>query len=66
VQFVGMMKLPYGQVPLLLHNGEITLQTASGKVISLTLDTHNFPDHSQNLSPEQLQACVQRCIALKR
>ncbi|ELT93993.1 hypothetical protein CAPTEDRAFT_173399 [Capitella teleta] len=66
VQLVGVTKLPYGQVPLMLHNGEVTLQTSSGKVIILTLDTHSFPDNAQNLSQEQLKACVERCIALKR
>lgn len=40
VELVGATKLPYGQVPLMLYNGEVTLQTASGKVVPLTLDTH--------------------------
>lgn len=54
VQMVGTTKLPYGQVPLLLYNGEVTLQTSSGKVVNLTLNTHTFPDHVQNLSQEQV------------
>ena len=52
---VGETKLPYGQVPLLLHNGEVTLQTSSGKVVNLMLDTHAFVENAQNLSQEQVK-----------
>ena len=42
VDLVGTTKLPYGQIPVLLHNGEITLQTQSGKLASMALDTHAY------------------------
>ena len=42
VDLVGTSKLPYGQIPVLLHNGEITLQTQSGKLASFALDTHSY------------------------
>ena len=42
VDLVGITKLPYGQIPVLLHNGEITLQTQSGKLASIALDTHAY------------------------
>ncbi len=50
----GESKLPYGQVPVMLHNGEVTLQTSSGKVQTLMLDTHNFDEKPQDLAPEQV------------
>ena len=39
---MGTSRLPYGQIPVLLHNGEITLQTQSGKLASIALDTHSY------------------------
>ena len=30
--FAGNTKLPYGQKPLMLYNGEVSCQTLSGKV----------------------------------
>ena len=42
VDLVGVTKLPYGQIPVLLHNGEVTLQTQSGKLGSIALDTHAY------------------------
>ena len=54
----GESKLPYGQVPIMLHNGEITLQTSSGKVATLMLDTHNFDEKLQDQSSEQVFARI--------
>jgi len=33
--FAGNSKLPYGQKPLMLYNGEVSCQTLSGKVMTL-------------------------------
>ena len=54
VEYVGETKLPYGQVPLLLHNGEVSLQTSSGKVQPLQLDTHNREGRPEDLSQEEV------------
>ncbi len=56
VVMAGETKLPYGQIPIMLHNGEVTLQTSSGKVATLMLDTHNFEDKLQDQSPEEVRA----------
>ncbi|CAH1776664.1 unnamed protein product [Owenia fusiformis] len=65
--FAGTTKLPYGQVPIMLHNGEITLQTQSGKVVTLTLDTHNSPDDKPlEMDPVVLREALGKCIALHR
>ena len=51
----GESKLPYGQVPVMLHNGEVTLQTSSGKVATVMLDTHNFDEKLQDQSSEEVR-----------
>ncbi|KAI8510995.1 WD repeat-containing protein 19 [Branchiostoma belcheri] len=42
VSFAGTTKLPYGQLPILLYNGEVTCQTQGGRITSFMLDTHSF------------------------
>ena len=50
---MGVTKLPYGQVPLMLYYGDIVLQTSSGKVASVRLETHNFHENvPQDYPPE--------------
>lgn len=44
VVLVGDMHLPFGQLPLLLYSGEVTLLTGSGRAASLILDTHKYDD----------------------
>ena len=59
---VGESKLPFGHVPLLLHGGELTLQTASGSVQLMLLDTHAFMQRlagsqpSASTAPDQVEA----------
>ncbi|KAI0219650.1 WD repeat-containing protein 19 [Lamellibrachia satsuma] len=67
VEFVGITKLPYGQVPLMLYYGDIVLQTSSGKVATVRLETHNFDEKlPQDLPPEGVQTSFQKCIRLRR
>ena len=47
--------LPFGQLPIMLHNGEVTLQTSSGKVSTLMLESHNFDEKPQDLTAEQVR-----------
>lgn len=54
VSKVSETKLPYGQLPIMLHNGEVSLQTSSGKVTTLPLDSHNLDEKPQDLNPEQV------------
>jgi WD repeat-containing protein 19 len=44
VEFVGKMKIPTGQYPLLLYNGVVVCQTQSGKTSNFVLTTHDFTD----------------------
>lgn len=42
VEYVGKMKIPGGQFPLLLYNGVIVCQTKSGKTSNFILSTHDY------------------------
>ncbi|OTF80468.1 WD repeat-containing protein 19-like protein, partial [Euroglyphus maynei] len=42
VDFVGKMKIPSGQYPLLLYNGVVVCQTKSGKTSNFVLSTHDY------------------------
>ncbi|XP_046339799.1 WD repeat-containing protein 19-like isoform X2 [Haliotis rufescens] len=68
VLYVGETRLPYGQIPIMLHNGEITLQTQSGKLGNLQLNTHShvFHENPQDLKPAELSIAAQQCIKLRR
>ncbi|CAG2108726.1 unnamed protein product [Medioppia subpectinata] len=44
VEYVGKMKIPSGQYPLLLYNGVVVCQTQSGKTSNFVLLTHDFGD----------------------
>ena len=65
VVYAGASKRPYGQVPVLLYNGEVTLQTASGRLSTVLLDTHIHVFHSipQALTPQQV-VCVCACLSI--
>lgn len=61
---VGVTKLPAKQVPLLLLNGLLQLETATGKITSLTLASHQLPTLSAT-NKEQIR-CLKKQIALQR
>lgn len=42
VEWVGKMKIPVGQYPLLLYNGVVVCQTKSGKTSNFVLTTHDY------------------------
>ncbi|XP_066952339.1 LOW QUALITY PROTEIN: WD repeat-containing protein 19 [Macrobrachium rosenbergii] len=66
VELVGTTKIPPGQVPLLLYNGEVTLQTASGKTAPLILSSHEMEANIHDYSHEQLRTALKKNIALRR
>ena len=50
----GVTRLPFGQLPLMLYNGEVSCQTLTGKISIVRLDTHNFQD-DQELAEDEVQ-----------
>lgn len=57
MEFVGESKLPYGNIPILMYGGEITLQSQSGRLATQTLDTHSAivgENIEDNLGPDQV------------
>lgn len=67
VVLVGSTALLFSQKPLLLYNGELTCQTASGKTNNVPLSTHSFLKRSTDtLSAPQLSQQLSQAIMLKR
>uniref|UniRef100_A0A671THC5 WD repeat-containing protein 19 n=1 Tax=Sparus aurata TaxID=8175 RepID=A0A671THC5_SPAAU len=69
VVLVGSTPLLFSQKPLLLHNGDLTCQTASGKTSEVTLSTHSFLKHSTSTSsdsPPELSKQLGQALKLKR
>ena len=48
VSYVGKMKIPPSQFPLLLYNGVIICQTRSGKTANFLLNTHDYGEFMQD------------------
>ncbi|CAL4106792.1 unnamed protein product, partial [Meganyctiphanes norvegica] len=66
VELVGTTKIPASQVPLLLYNGEVTLQTASGRTAPLVLTSHEMEANIHDYSHEQLRIALGKNISLRR
>jgi len=58
VVYVGESRLPFGQEPLLLYGGGLTLQTSSGSVQAILLDTHSFMSNDAPATLEQVCTSV--------
>lgn len=56
VVYAGATRLPYGQIPVLLYNGEVTLQTPGGKMATLILATYSmvFSENPANMEPNDV------------
>ncbi|XP_034043414.1 WD repeat-containing protein 19 isoform X2 [Thalassophryne amazonica] len=69
VVLVGSTALPFAQKPLLLYNGELTCQTASGKTSDVALSTHSFLSHSSSMPSDTSQDVskqIAQALLLKR
>ncbi|CAB1425479.1 unnamed protein product [Pleuronectes platessa] len=69
VVLVGSTTLLFSQKPLLLYNGALTCQTASGKTSEVALSTHSFLRHSPNTStdlPPEFSKQLTQALMLKR
>ncbi|XP_037103187.1 WD repeat-containing protein 19 [Syngnathus acus] len=69
VVLVGSTPLLSSQKPLLLYNGVLTCQTASGKINEVALSTHCFLEHSTNTpsgSQPELGKQLTQALQLKR
>ncbi|KAL3996433.1 class B basic helix-loop-helix protein 2 [Sarotherodon galilaeus] len=66
VVLVGSTALPFSQKPLLFYNGELTCQTASGKISEVALSTHSFLKRTATDSPAELSRQLAQALMLKR
>ena len=51
---MGETHLPFGQWPAVLHNGEVILQTQSGQLNHIQLDSHNLSSALQGISTDEV------------
>eukprot|EP00118_Oscarella_pearsei_P011922 m.83949 g.83949 ORF g.83949 m.83949 type:complete len:1349 (+) comp36373_c0_seq7:62-4108(+) len=65
-QLVGTTKVPFGYKPLMLYNGDVTCQTASGKLGYVKLLTHEFGAEVREGSPQEARNGFQQALSLKR
>lgn len=61
---VGTTKLPFKQVPLMLHNGELHLETPNGKIVQFMLSTRHVP--ISNINNKDLLKSLKKQLALLR
>ncbi|CAL1601444.1 unnamed protein product [Knipowitschia caucasica] len=69
VVLVGSTPLLFSQNPLLLYNGELTCQTASGKTSNVSLNTHAFLKRSvkkDSTSSDHITSHLKDALMLKR
>ncbi|XP_024914661.1 WD repeat-containing protein 19-like isoform X1 [Cynoglossus semilaevis] len=69
VVMVGSTPLLFSQKPLLLYNGDVICQTASGKIIQLALSTHFFMKRSNGTTTNSqpgLSLQLSQALMLKR
>ncbi|XP_043247202.1 WD repeat-containing protein 19-like isoform X3 [Amphibalanus amphitrite] len=66
VDMVDTTPLPAGQSPLLLYNGEVTLQTCSGRVTQLVLASHEMEANMNQYEEKELTTALKKNIALRR
>ena len=62
--YLGKSHLPYGQDPILLYNGEVTLQNQSGKLLNILLESHShiFHENPQDLGSSQVSLILRYLI----
>ncbi len=63
---LGKTKVPAGQFPILLFGGEMSMQTQSGKLVKITLSTHEISPNISEYSNEDLKGILEKNILLGR
>ena len=66
VTHLGSTKVPQGQHPVLLFNGEVSLQTQSGKLIKLILNTHDIPSNVGEFKIDEMKNLLDKNLKLGR
>ncbi|XP_069058187.1 WD repeat-containing protein 19 isoform X2 [Pleurodeles waltl] len=66
VILAGGTKLLFSHKPLMLHNGELTCQTQSGKTNNFYLNTHSFLGKLKESGSSELKQMLTQTLTLKR
>ena len=60
------LQIPHGQYPVLVFGGEVSLQTQSGKLVRITLSTHEISPNVHEYTNQELKDVIDKNIALGR
>ena len=60
------MQIPSGQYPVLVFGGEVSLQTQSGKLVRITLSTHEISPNVHEYTNQELKDVINKNISLGR
>ena len=50
----GETHLPFGQWPVVFHNGDVLLQTQSGQMNKIQLDSHNLSANIPTMTADEV------------
>ena len=59
-------QIPSGQYPVLVFGGEVSLQTQSGKLVRITLSTHEISPNVHEYTNQELKDVINKNISLGR
>ena len=60
------LQIPSGQYPVLVFGGEVSLQTQSGKLVRITLSTHEISPNVHEYTNQELKDVINKNISLGR
>ena len=62
----NFLQIPSGQYPVLVFGGEVSLQTQSGKLVRITLSTHEISPNVHEYTNQELKDVINKNISLGR
>ena len=66
VDYQISFQIPSGQYPVLVFGGEVSLQTQSGKLVRITLSTHEISPNVHEYTNQELKDVINKNISLGR
>ena len=66
ITIILKLQIPRGQYPVLVFGGEVSLQTQSGKLVRITLSTHEISPNVHEYTNQELKDVIDKNIALGR
>ena len=66
IKTIDFIQIPSGQYPVLVFGGEVSLQTQSGKLVRITLSTHEISPNVHEYTNQELKDVINKNISLGR